>query len=53
MMSIRAGAAVDSLPSKVTPMPRFLRALSGDAKPTSRGSANARAMWTCSGAHCR
>jgi Domain of unknown function (DUF1996) len=35
--------------SKVTPMPKFLRALTGDAKPTSRGPANARASWTCSG----
>ena len=35
--------------SKVTPMPRFLRALTGDAKPTSRGPANARATWSCSG----
>jgi hypothetical protein len=35
--------------SKVTPMPKFLRALTGDAKPTSRGPANARAAWTCSG----
>jgi hypothetical protein len=35
--------------SKVTPMPKFLRALTGDAKPTSRGPANARATWTCSG----
>ncbi|WP_422735560.1 DUF1996 domain-containing protein [Micromonospora sp. WMMD729] len=35
--------------SKVVPMPRFLRALTGDAKPTSRGPANARATWTCSG----
>ncbi len=35
--------------SKVTAMPRFLRALTGDAKPTSRGPANARATWTCSG----
>jgi hypothetical protein len=34
---------------KVTAMPRFLRALTGDAKPTSRGPANARATWTCSG----
>ncbi|MEV6846630.1 DUF1996 domain-containing protein [Actinoplanes sp. NPDC051411] len=34
---------------KVTPMPKFLRALTGDAKPTSRGPANARAAWTCSG----
>ncbi|WP_245716506.1 DUF1996 domain-containing protein [Micromonospora humi] len=35
--------------SKVVPMPRFLRELTGDAKPTSRGPANARAIWTCSG----
>ncbi|MDI6104874.1 DUF1996 domain-containing protein [Actinoplanes sp. NEAU-A12] len=35
--------------SKVVPMPKFLRALTGDAKPTSRGPANARASWTCSG----
>jgi hypothetical protein len=35
--------------AKVTAMPRFLRALTGDAKPTSRGPANARATWTCSG----
>ncbi|WP_433796534.1 DUF1996 domain-containing protein [Actinoplanes sp. CA-252034] len=34
---------------KVVPMPKFLRALTGDAKPTSRGPANARAGWTCSG----
>ncbi|MBB4761531.1 DUF1996 domain-containing protein [Amorphoplanes digitatis] len=34
---------------KVSAMPRFLRALTGDAKPTSRGPANARATWTCSG----
>ncbi|MEU5785233.1 DUF1996 domain-containing protein [Micromonospora lupini] len=34
---------------KVVPMPKFLRALTGDAKPTSRGPANARATWTCSG----
>jgi hypothetical protein len=34
---------------QVTPMPRFLRALTGDAKPTSRGPANARNSWTCSG----
>jgi hypothetical protein len=30
-------------------MPKFLRELTGDAKPTSRGPANARAVWTCSG----
>jgi len=35
--------------SKVVGMPKFLRALTGDAKPTSRGPANARATWTCSG----
>jgi hypothetical protein len=35
--------------TKVTPMPKFLRELTGDAKPTSRGPANARATWTCSG----
>ncbi|RQX19248.1 hypothetical protein DDE19_04660, partial [Micromonospora ureilytica] len=35
--------------SKVVSMPKFLRALTGDAKPTSRGPANARATWTCSG----
>ncbi|MEU7752293.1 DUF1996 domain-containing protein [Micromonospora sp. NPDC049101] len=35
--------------SKVVAMPKFLRALTGDAKPTSRGPANARATWTCSG----
>jgi hypothetical protein len=35
--------------SKVVPMPKFLRALTGDAKPTSRGPANARNAWTCSG----
>ena len=35
--------------SKVVPMPKFLRALTGDAKPTSRGPANARNTWTCSG----
>jgi hypothetical protein len=35
--------------SQVVPMPKFLRELTGDAKPTSRGPANARATWTCSG----
>ncbi|GAA3926197.1 DUF1996 domain-containing protein [Actinoplanes auranticolor] len=35
--------------SKVVAMPKFLRALTGDAKPTSRGPANARATWSCSG----
>jgi hypothetical protein len=35
--------------SRVVPMPKFLKAIVGDAKPTSRGPANARATWTCSG----
>jgi hypothetical protein len=35
--------------SKVVAMPKFLKALTGDAKPTSRGPANARASWTCTG----
>ncbi|MFC3890195.1 DUF1996 domain-containing protein [Lentzea rhizosphaerae] len=35
--------------SKVTAMPKFLKMIVGDAKPTSRGPANARATWTCSG----
>ncbi|WP_158852727.1 DUF1996 domain-containing protein [Saccharothrix deserti] len=35
--------------SKVVAMPKFLKAITGDAKPTSRGPANARATWTCSG----
>jgi hypothetical protein len=35
--------------SKVVAMPRFLRALTGESKPTSRGPANARASWTCGG----
>ncbi|MCW6003291.1 DUF1996 domain-containing protein [Micromonospora sp. CPCC 205371] len=35
--------------SKVVAMPRFLRALTGESKPTSRGPANARASWTCAG----
>ncbi|BEL06701.1 DUF1996 domain-containing protein [Actinoplanes sichuanensis] len=34
---------------QVVPMPKFLRALTGDAKPTSRGPANARGSWSCSG----
>jgi hypothetical protein len=34
---------------RVVPMPKFLKAIVGDAKPTSRGPANARATWTCSG----
>jgi hypothetical protein len=35
--------------SKVVPMPKFLRALTGESKPTSRGPANARPSWTCGG----
>jgi hypothetical protein len=35
--------------SEVVPMPKFLRALTGESKPTSRGPANARPSWTCSG----
>jgi hypothetical protein len=35
--------------TKVVAMPKFLRELTGDAKPTSRGPANARSSWTCSG----
>jgi hypothetical protein len=35
--------------SKVVPMPKFLRELTGESKPAGRGTANARATWTCSG----
>jgi hypothetical protein len=35
--------------SKVVPMPKFLKALTGESKPTSRGPANARLTWTCGG----
>ncbi|MEU0877998.1 DUF1996 domain-containing protein [Lentzea sp. NPDC005914] len=34
---------------KVTAMPKFLKMITGDAKPTSRGPANARTTWTCGG----
>jgi hypothetical protein len=34
---------------KVTAMPKFLRMLTGDAKVTSKGPANARSSWTCGG----
>jgi len=34
---------------KVVAMPKFLKALTGESKPTSRGPANARLTWTCSG----
>ncbi|WP_030481045.1 DUF1996 domain-containing protein [Lentzea albidocapillata] len=47
----RHSGAVDrgNATSKVTAMPKFLKMVVGDAKPTSRGPANARATWTCSG----
>jgi hypothetical protein len=35
--------------SEVVPMPKFLKAITGDSKPTSRGPANTRPSWTCSG----
>ncbi|MFG3436010.1 DUF1996 domain-containing protein [Nonomuraea sp. NPDC047897] len=35
--------------SRVSPMPRFLRLITGDAKAATNGGANARAAWTCSG----
>jgi hypothetical protein len=35
--------------SKVVAMPKFLKALTGESKPTSRGPANARLTWTCGG----
>jgi hypothetical protein len=35
--------------SKVVAMPEFLRELTGESKPAVRGTANARATWTCSG----
>jgi hypothetical protein len=38
-----------SATNKVVAMPKFLKAITGDAKPTSRGPANARPSWTCSG----
>lgn len=34
---------------KVTPMPPFLRVITGDAKAGTNGTANARAQWTCTG----
>ncbi|MFC4907752.1 DUF1996 domain-containing protein [Actinomadura gamaensis] len=33
----------------VVPMPRFMRAITGDAKAASNGGANAHAQWTCTG----
>lgn len=35
--------------SKVTAMPRFLRIITGDAKASTNGGANAHAQWTCTG----
>ncbi|WP_344922333.1 DUF1996 domain-containing protein [Streptosporangium oxazolinicum] len=35
--------------SKVSPMPRFIRILTGDAKAATNGGANALAKWTCTG----
>ncbi|MDQ3789587.1 MAG: DUF1996 domain-containing protein [Actinomycetota bacterium] len=34
---------------KVTPAPQFLRILTGDAKSSTNGGANANAKWTCTG----
>jgi Domain of unknown function (DUF1996) len=35
--------------SKVEPLPRFLRVVTGDAKAVTNGPARARALWSCSG----
>ncbi|MFF5113265.1 DUF1996 domain-containing protein [Streptosporangium sp. NPDC000509] len=35
--------------SRVSPMPRFIRMLTGDAKAATNGGANALAKWTCTG----
>ncbi|MEV5613008.1 DUF1996 domain-containing protein [Streptomyces sp. NPDC052225] len=35
--------------SKVVPMPRFLRIITGDAKAQTNGTANANASWSCTG----
>lgn len=35
--------------SEVTAMPRFLRAITGDAKAVTNGPGNAKAQWTCTG----
>jgi hypothetical protein len=40
---------VGSPTSKVTAMPQFLRIITGDAKTTSNGLANANAHWSCTG----
>ncbi|MFG2296076.1 DUF1996 domain-containing protein [Streptomyces sp. NPDC048603] len=39
--------------SKVTPMPRFLRIITGDAKAFTNGTANANASWSCTGFESR
>ena len=49
---IPAAVAIDFLGNPrapVTPMPRFLRIVTGDAKAVTKGPAAARAQWTCSG----
>ncbi|WP_432135676.1 MULTISPECIES: DUF1996 domain-containing protein [unclassified Streptomyces] len=40
---------VGSPKSKVVPMPQFLRIITGDAKTTTNGFANANAHWSCTG----
>ncbi|GAA5164404.1 DUF1996 domain-containing protein [Amycolatopsis dongchuanensis] len=35
--------------TRVRAMPKFLRVLTGDAKQSTNGTANARAAWTCTG----
>jgi hypothetical protein len=35
--------------SRVSAMPQFIRIITGDAKASTNGGANARAAWTCSG----
>ncbi|MFI9647633.1 DUF1996 domain-containing protein [Streptomyces sp. NPDC052040] len=40
---------VGSPTSKVVPMPQFLRIITGDAKTTTNGLANANAHWSCTG----
>ncbi len=35
--------------SRVSPMPRFIRMITGDAKAATNGGANALAKWTCTG----
>ncbi|MCS0605133.1 DUF1996 domain-containing protein [Streptomyces sp. LP11] len=40
---------VGSPAGKVVPMPQFLRIITGDAKTTTNGLANANAHWSCTG----